>query len=605
MRRFFEELKRRNVWRAGIAYLAGAWLLIEVSDTILPRFGFSDAAITNVIVLLAIGFVPALVISWFFELTLDGFRRDSGAVPEASTVLRTRKNFDRIIIVFLTLAIAVLAVDKFVFDPARDASDIEAATEQARTDALKESYGDMSIAVLAFSDMSPEGDQEYFADGIAEELLNTLTTIRELRVISRSTAFSFKGSNETLQEIGEKLDVSYILEGSVRKSGDKLRVTAQLIDARTDAHVWSDTYDRTLDDVFAIQDEISARIVDELKVTLLNGTKRATQIDTKAYDWFLKAQFIVNTNNIARIREAQALLDKVIEVEPDYIPALTALARVYYRAPKTEGLSREENDLEIRRLAERIAEIDPDSVDALGWQGWFAYLDGDWQEAAHFYEKALQADSSNFALLRVVVVFLTDLGKLDDAIKIGEHLQLRDPNCGTCASNLAYAYMSAGRFRDAAALVEDMFQWRAPAPGSYRELGRAWLFAGDAAKALAAFDKESLEDSRETGQIMALHDLGRMDEFEHRFTAMRKSAESDGNVALIYAWIGDSDNAFEWLDKALEKDAPGILDDNILYYSKIMSDPRWRELRKRYGYIDVPVESIEFDYSLSPGLASD
>jgi len=606
MRQFFEELKRRNVWRAGIAYLAAAWFLIEVADTILPRLGFSDAAVTNVIVLLVIGFVPALVISWYFELTLDGFKRDSDQAPGVSTALVTRKGFDRLIVVMLTLTIGLLAVDKFVFDPARDASDIEAAAAKARAEALVGSYGDKSIAVLAFADMSPERDQEYFSDGMAEELLNALSTIRELRVISRSTTFSFKGSDATLQEIGQKLNVSYILEGSVRKSGDKLRVTAQLIDARTDTHIWSDTYDRTLDDVFAIQDEISASIVEQLKVTLLGGARFATIINSKAYDKYLKAQFIVNTNNIERIREAQALLEEVLAVEPDYIPALTALARVYYRAPKSEGLSRQENEREIRLLADRIAEIDPNSVDALGWKGWFAYLDGSWQEAAHFYEKALQADSSNFALLRVVVVFLTDIGKLDDAITIGEHLQLRDPNCGTCANNLVNAYQLAGRFREAVLLMEDLSHWQAHGAGYNWEIGRGWLLAGEAEKALAAFDRELLEGNREMGQLMALHDLGRLDEFESRFAALRGGANNAEAVARVYAWIGDNDQAFEWLDRAVEINGPGILRGiDTPMYDKIKPDPRWRELRARHGIFDVPVESIEFDYSLAPGLSRD
>lgn len=606
MRHFFEEMKRRNVWRATIAYLAAAWFLIQVADTVFPRLGFSDAAITNTIILLAIGFVPALVISWFFELTPDGFRRDSDVEPQPSIVPRTRQNLDRLIVILLTLAIGFFAADKFILDPARDTLKIEAATEKGRTDALLGSYADKSIAVLAFQDMSPEHDQEYFSDGIAEELLNVLTTVRELRVISRSTAFSFKGSGATLQEIGKKLNVSYILEGSVRKSGDKLRITAQLIDARTDTHVWSDTYDRALDDVFAIQDEISASIVEQLKVTLLDGASIATKIDPKSYDLYLKAQFIVNTNNIERVREAQALLGQVLAVEPNYIPALHTLARMYYRAPKTEGLSREQNELEIRRLADRIVAIDPNSVEALGWQGWFAYVDGKWQEAARFYEKALRVDSGNFALLRVVVVLLVDIGKPEEAIKIGEYQQLRDPNCRTCASNLVWAYESAGRYREAALRADEMSLWLAPVAGNYWEVGRSWLLAGEAEKAMAAFDKELLDGSRELGQIMALHDLGRLDEFELRFSAMKDSAKDEESIARIYAWVGDNDKAFEWLDKAVVANGPefiGRIDTPL--YEKIKSDPRWHDLRNRYGYSDEPVESIEFDYSLSPGLSID
>lgn len=453
MKPFFEELKRRNVWRATIAYLAASWCLIQVVDIVLPRFGFSDTAITNVIILLAIGFVPALVISWFFEWTPDGFVRDAQVAADATITPRSGKGFDRLIVVFLVLAVGFFAVDKFVLDPARDASNLELAKTAARADALVGSYGDKSIAVMAFSDMSPAGDQEYFSDGIAEELLNVLATIRELRVVSRSTAFSFKGSNATLQEIGQKLNVSYILEGSVRKAGEKLRVTAQLIDARTDTHVWSNTYDRNLDDVFAIQDEISASIVEQLKITLLHDAKEATKIDSKAYDLYLKAQFIVNTENHERLREAQALLDEVLEIEPNYIPALTALARVYYRVPKTEGLSAEENEAKIQKLVDRIVLVDPASDAALGWQGWFAYLRGDLQGAAHYYEQALRVDANNFALLRVLVLFLLDTGHPDAAINLGNYLQLRDPNCAICRSNLAYVYDSAGRHTEAAQVM--------------------------------------------------------------------------------------------------------------------------------------------------------
>ena len=602
---FLNELKRRNVLRVGAAYLVSSWLLIQIAETIFPLFGFDDTPARMVVIVLAIAFIPSMVFSWVFEITPEGLKRDADVDHDHSIAQIAGKKLDRIILVVLALALGYFAFDKFVLDPARDALKIEVATKKGHADALLGSYGDKSIAVLAFSDMSPEHDQEYFSDGIAEELLNVLATVRELRVISRSTAFSFKGSDLTLQEIGEKLKVSYILEGSVRKSGNSIRITAQLIDARTDTHVWSETYDRTLDDVFAIQDQISANIVEHLKITLLNGVKSATKIDPKSYDLYLKAQFIVHTNNRDRIREAQALLDEVLEVEPDYIPALSTLARAYYRAPKFEGLSDELNKAEIHRLVDRIVAIAPNSVTALSWQGWFAYQRKDMQEAAYFYEKALRVDPNHFALLRVMVLFLISIGHSDDAIELGNYLQLRDPNCATCIVNLAFAYQSAGRHLEAAQVREEVFAWHAPTDRSYWSIGTNWLLAGNPEKALGAFEKLSLEAYQEMGEIMVLYELGRIDEFETRFSELRNMESLHPEaIAGIYAWIGNNDKAFEWLDEAVGEHGPVFLGGiKSPLYEKIKSDQRWNELLDKHGYFAEPVEVIDFDHSLVPGLS--
>ena len=608
----FDELKRRNVFRVAIAYLASAWLLIEVADTILPRLGFSDSAVTNVILVLAIGFIPTLILSWIFELTPEGLRRDSNAGPGSSIAARTGKKLDRLIIVTLVLAVGFLAIDKFVLDPARDTLEIEAATERGRTDAVLGAFGDKSIAVLAFDDMSPANDQEYLSDSISEELLNLLSPIRELRVISRSSAFSFKDSSATLQEIAEKLKVSYIVEGSVRKSGDRIRITAQLIDARTDAHVWSQTYDRTLNDVFAIQDEISASIVEQLRIALLGELPKSTEIDMKAYELYLKARHIVHTEVSSQFREAQALLIEALAIEPDYIPALNELGRLYYRIPVSEGASFEQNDAEIQALADRVVAIDPNGMSALIWQGWFAYRRDDLREAAGFYEKAMSIDPNNVDLLRVVTLFLIRIGRTDEAIAMGNYLLLRDPSCGACIGNLAYAYQSVGRHEESARELEEFLSWHAPSGGSYWSIGVSWLLAGFPDRALAAFELESLEGNREMGTIMALHDLGRMDEFETRFAILRNDAESGGEaeaIARIYAWIGSNDEAFEWLNKGVELDGPKILaqiDTDL--YAKIKPDPRWRTLRDKYVYHDEPiepVEAIEFRYTLPTGVSND
>jgi len=596
----FDELKRRNVLRNAFAYLAAAWFLIEVADTILPRLGFGDVAVTNIIIVLAIGFIPVVVLSWIFEWTPEGVQRDAGSTPAIAP--RTGRKFDATIIVVLLFAIGFFAFDKFVLDPTRDSLEIEAATEQGRNDAVLGAYGGRSIAVLAFRDMSQAQDQEYFSDGIAEELLNVLAKIRQLRVISRSSAFSFKGSGATAPEIAEKLNVSYVLEGSVRKAGDKIRITAQLIDARTDTHIWSETYDRELDDIFLIQDEISENIVEQLKITLFAALPNAEPIDSAAYQLFLRARFIVQTEDRDRLREAQKLLNEVLMIEPDYIPALTQLARVYYRVPKVEGMSREQNKQEVHELAGRIIKLEPDGDVALTWQGWFAFQDGRNQEAAYFYEKALQVNSNNDALLRVLVLFLDRIGRETEAIAVGNYLAIRDPACIICARQLAQVYQRVGKYEEAVRVLESATTWGTQKAWLYSMIGDQWLLAGYPDKALANFQKRLIEDKEGVGVILALHDLGRMEEFESRFARLRSDATDPGGVARIYAWIGNSDKAFEWLDRAIELQGPrivGWLDADL--YQNIKLDRRWRELQDKHGYSNEPVQDIEFDFVLPPG----
>jgi adenylate cyclase len=248
------ELKRRNVFRAAAAYVAVAWLVMQVAEVTFPAFGLSDRALRLLIIALAIGFVPATVLAWVFELTPEGFKRERDLDRTGPLAARTNRLLDRAIVVLLALGLTYFAVDKFFLSPAREQARVEQALEQGRSEALEERLGDTSIVVLPFTNLSSDPEQAFFADGMAEELLNLLARIPELRVISRTSAFAFKGKDVGIAEIAEKLRVTHVLEGSVRRSGDRLRITAQLIDAETDSHLWSETYDRTLDDVFEVQD---------------------------------------------------------------------------------------------------------------------------------------------------------------------------------------------------------------------------------------------------------------------------------------------------------------------------------------------------------------
>lgn len=237
----FNELKRRNVFRVGAAYVALSWLMIQVIETLFPLFGFSDAAARSVVLILAIGFVPAMIFAWVFELTPEGLKRDAEVDHDSTVSKSITRRLDWLIILFLVLALGYFAVDKFVLTPQKQAQNLATATEEARREghsqARVQSYGDKSIAVLPFVNMSSDPEQEYFGDGIAEELLNRLAHIPQLRVISRQSAFSFKGTNIDIVTIAKKLNVAHILEGSVRWSGDRIRITAQLIEAGSDTHL--------------------------------------------------------------------------------------------------------------------------------------------------------------------------------------------------------------------------------------------------------------------------------------------------------------------------------------------------------------------------------
>lgn len=337
---FIAELKRRNVIRMAGLYLVGAWLMVQVLDSLLPMFGAPDWIARTLVMLMAVGFVPALVFAWIFELTPEGLKRDDSVPASESIAPQTARRLDRMIIVVLALALAYFAIDRFVFAPRRDA-ELVAQTKAGVTvlpgvkttaDSIA-SIPVKSIAVLPFNDLSPGGDQGYFSDGMAEELLNALAKVKDLKVAGRTSSFSFKGKNEDLRSIGKALGVATVLEGSVRKQGDKVRITAQLIQASDGFHLWSETYDGDLADVFELQERIARSITDALKVVLVGDQEQrlvpvATQ-SPEAYALFLKATDIFNRRDGAHIPDAIAQLEEAIRLDPVYARAYSKLAAVY------------------------------------------------------------------------------------------------------------------------------------------------------------------------------------------------------------------------------------------------------------------------------------
>src|SRR5437660_4099532 len=269
---FFSELKRRNVVRMAGLYLVGAWLLTQIASTVLPMFGAPDWLPRSIVSLLAIGFIPALIFSWVFELTPQGLKRDEDVSPEESIAPQTARRMNRMIIAVLLVALGYFVFDKFVLTPRR-----EAALVAARPSGEPKSAANAkSVAVLAFANLSDDKGSEYFSDGISEELLTVLQKIPGLHVAARTSAFSFKGKNATAQEIGEKLGVAHLVEGSVRKAGDVVRIAARLTQANTGEERWAENYTRDLKDVFAVQTELAQTIVEQLRGQLTGGSTNPT-----------------------------------------------------------------------------------------------------------------------------------------------------------------------------------------------------------------------------------------------------------------------------------------------------------------------------------------
>lgn len=601
------EFRKRNVFRVGAAYLVAAWLIVQVAETLFPLFGFGDAPARIVVILLAIGFVPALVLAWAFRITPDGLRRESEI--DAPLSAQAGKRLDRMIMVVLALALSVFAVDRFVLDPQREAdsraelaSRLEEARLRGRTEALIESYGDRSIAVLPFANMSDDPGNEYFADGVAEEVLNLLARIPGLRVISRSSAFSYKGKDVRLDQVANELRVAYVLEGSVRKSGDTVRITAQLIDARADAHVWSETFDRRLDDIFAIQEEIAAVVTERLRPSLVGNAPRPRLTDPEAYAQFLEARALARLGGADDYTRAEALLNQVIAADPEYVDAWDALAGIYVNQAGKGLKPADEGFRQAVDAARRALAIEPDYGPAHARLGWVALLhEHDLALAARHYQSALQRAPNSMRIIGDSTSVLRALGRSDDCVRVDEFVVSRDPVNPVSHFNLGVCYLSAGRYAEAIATLRTSLRLGPNRVGGQYQLGVAELLSGNPSAALESFDREPLAVLKLIGQAMALHALGddaSADRLQHELiTQFERDAAY--NIAYVLAYRGQVDAAFEWLQRAAAYGDPGLAD--IIaepLFANLHRDPRWPAFLESVGRAPSQLQEISFEVNL-------
>jgi TolB-like protein/Tfp pilus assembly protein PilF len=588
----FAELKRRNVYRAAVFYAASAWLLVQIATQVFPFFHIDEWIVRWIVVAAIVGFPFWLAFAWFYEFTPEGLKRESEIDPADSITAHTGKKLDRWIIGILAVAVVLLLTNTFVWHKGAGFN----------ADADSTPIAEHSIAVLPFVNMSDDKANEYFSDGISEELLNLLAKIPQLQVTARTSSFSFKGKEVAIPEIARTLHVAHVLEGSVRKAGNSVRITAQLIKAGTDTHLWSQTYDRKLDDIFAIQDEIAADVVKQLKVTLLGAAPKSRTTDPEAYALYLQAVQLGRQTTAEAFQQSDALYRKALAIDPRYAPAWTERARNFYNEAGQGLLPNKEGFAQAREAATKALAIDPEYAPAHARLGYIAtFGDNDLAGAAQHLQRALALDPSDLDVLRNSGTLLGSLGRLDEALALDEAVVRRDPVNVNALFNLGINQRYAGRFDAAIASYRTVLILSPGNGGTHTQLGTVLLLKGDAQGALEEIEQETSELWKMIGLPLAYHALGRKADSDAALAALIAKYEKDApsNIASVYAYRGEADKAFAWLDKAVEYGDPGlaeIVTENLL--DKIHADPRWLPFLRKVGKAPEQLAKIEFKVTL-------
>jgi len=450
------------------------------------------------------------------------------------------------------------------------------------------SAGMPSIAVMPFVNTSSDKEQEYFSDGLAEELLNDLVRIHGLRVAARTSSFQFKGKNEDLRTVAEKLHVGNILEGSVRKEGKKVRITAELINASDGFHMWSETYDRDLNDVFAVQEDIARSVANSLKVTLLGGNPAAPSAETKnseAYNAYLQGRYFFERRDSESLEKALGYYEQAIKLDSSYALAWAQIAWLRANQADRGYLPSKEAYQKARVAAEKALALDSNLAEANAALGWIkATYDWDWAGADACYQRALASEPGNAMVVRGAGGLAATLGRLDEALALHRRAVELDPLSAAARMNLGtYAYY-AGQFDEAVAAFRKSLELSPSIPVIHHDLARVYLAQGRPFEALTEIQQEPEPIWRLFGQALVYHDLGKKQEADaalREFIA-RYSDDSAYQVATAHAYRGEIENAFEWLGKAYTRRDTGLSDvkvDPLL--NNIRSDTRYAAFLNR------------------------
>jgi TolB-like protein len=606
-----EELKRRNVFRVGLAYVVIAWLLLQVADVVLNNIDAPGWVFRAILLVLALGFALAVFFSWAFELTPEGLKKEKEVDRSKSITPTTGRKLDFAIMGLMALALGYFALDKFTGDD----TSIAATTDRVATAAAKKAQAERvspiteqastspgisvtagtpptrSIAVLPFVDMSPEGDQAYLSDGIAEELLNLLAQVSDLQVAARTSSFSFKGKDVQIADVARELRVAHILEGSVRKAGNRVRITAQLIKADDGYHLWSETFDRTLDDVFAIQDEISAAVVSALKIKLLGGVPKSVEVNPEAYALYLRGLYFRERRTQIDWENSALAYQQALEIDPDYAAAWAGLSMVLGSQAGQGYIDLREGYLQARSAAQKALALDPNLADAHAAMGLIQLnYEWDWDSTEVSFQRALDLAPGDARILAQMAILQRYLGELATSVEMNERAVALDPLSLNGYHQLGLALTWGGALDEAMAVYDHLLTLQPEYSAANMSRSRILLVQGKPGEALAAAEAETEPFWRRFGILICLYALQRNEEADLQLATFIEQNQNDSayQIAEVYGARGDTDKVFEWLEIAYEQRDGGIpemLHDPML--ASFSNDPRWVELLKKIGLYEA------------------
>jgi adenylate cyclase len=572
---FLAELKRRNVYRAAVAYGVVAWFLTQLTTQVFPFFDIPTSAIRFVVIALALGFPIAMSLSWVYEFTPEGIVRSENLDPVTARSARrlTGRVLDFIIIGVLLLVIAMLLYQRFPF-----------RSETGETISQK------SIAILPFVDLSQAKDQEYFCDGISEEILDALAKVEGLRVVAHTSSFAFKGKDATVGEIAQKLNVRNVLEGSLRRDGNRIRISAQLIDTRNGFHLWSETYERELQGVFAVQDEITQAIVNALKIKLAVALPQNKKPNPEAHDLDLRGRYFLNRRDLEK---AIDYFHQALVKDPHDALASAGLSEVYLVLAVRGGLAPREVIPKAKEAAAQALAIDDGLSEAHASLAYVTFFyDWDWPAAEREFKRAIELNPNNADAHHWYSHYLMAQGRIEESLNQSKRALELSPFDFLMNVHLAWHYLYARQYDKALDQSQKATEMDKRAEGAW--VGAVLEQQGKYAEAIAQFQK-NLERSQviSTSKANLAHAYavsGNRDAAQKIVAELEEQSKtsyvSAFEIALIHAGLGEKDQAFVWLDKAYEERSSELVTlTTEPRFDNLRSDPRLTELARRMQLI--------------------